>query len=146
MAWELVKEYMKSGRCEPNGLYSSRKEGLRYAPAVLDTALADCGMDAEERGERIDEFVRCGGRAALVAGDVQFYLSKRMFDVFGHRFADPRGTLRVGGKAVWKDPDGGAIHLVVVDEMDSPEMVRCHELGGGGMELEAPWHELRPTA
>ena len=139
--WQMIKEEIKPGKCEACGEYSSRKQGLQYAPEVLDSALYDVEVPADERDGLIGDFMQCGGKMAIVANGYQFYLSKRMFDVWGKRLADPHGTIRVNGLAKWTNPDGGRIILVVVDEIESPEMVRCHYHDGKG-EVEAPFAEL----
>ena len=139
--WQMIREEIKTGKCESCGEYSSRKQGLQYAHDVLDSALYDVEVTIDERDELIGNFMQCGGKMAVQVDGYQFYLSKRMFDVYGKRIADPHGTIRVNGLAKWKDPDGGRIILVVVDEIESPEMVRCHYFKGDG-EVEARFEEL----
>lgn len=139
--WQMIKEEIETGKCEVCGEYSSRKQGLQYAHDVLDSALCDVEVLIDNRDDLIWNFMQCGGKMAIVANGYQFYLSKRMFDVYGKRIADPHSTIRVNGLAKWKDPDGGKIILVVVDEIESPEMVRCHYHNGKG-EVEAIFSEL----
>lgn len=139
--WEMIREEIATGKCESCGEYSSRKQGLQYAHDVLDSALYDVEVTIDERDELIGNFMQCGGKMAIVANGYQFFLSKRMFDVYGKRIADPHSVIRVNGKAKWKDPDGGRVILVVVDEIVSPELVKCHYFNNDG-EVECPWHEL----
>lgn len=139
--WQMIKEEVATGKCECLGEYPSRKQGLAYARDVLDSALYDIGVEIDERDEIIGNIYQCGGKMAVQVDGYQFYLSKRMFDVYGKRIADPHSAIRVNGKAKWKDPDGGRVILVVVDEIVSPELVKCHYFKGDG-EVECPWDEL----
>lgn len=140
--WQMVKEEIATGRCWCCGEYSSRKEGIQYAPEVLDDHFDEMGItDPDLKDDKIGDFMQCGGKMAVEVDGFQFFLSKRMFDVYGKRIADPKGVIRVNGTAKWKDPDGGKVILVVVDEIASPEVVKCHYLNGKG-EVECPWEEL----
>jgi hypothetical protein len=140
--WQMIKEEISTGKCKWCGSYDSRKQGIAYAPEVLDCQFDDMGKtDPDLKDELIGDFMRCGGKMAVQVEGYQFYLSKRMFDVYGKRIADPHSTIRVNGKAKWKDPDGGRVILVVVDEIVSPELVKCHYFKGDG-EVECPWGEL----
>lgn len=139
--WQMIKEEIKTGKCEWCGSYDSRKQGLQYAPDVLEDHLEELKVDIDDKDDLTGDFMQCGGKMAVVAKGYQFYLSKRMFDVYGKRIADPHGTIRVNGLAKWKDPDGGRTILVVVDEIESPDMVRCHYHDGKG-EVEATFAEL----
>ena len=92
--WQMIKEEIKTGKCKPCGEYSSRKQGLQYAPDVLEGRLTDLKVDIDEKDDLIGDFMQCGGKMAVVANGYQFYLSKRMFDVWGKRVSDPDGTIR----------------------------------------------------
>ena len=140
MEWQMVHENLKTGKCKWHGSYPSRKMGLQYAPEVLDGNFDEIGVGIDEKDDLIGDFMQCGGKMAVVVGDVQFFLTKRMFDVCGKRVADPSGSVRIGGKAKWKDPDGGRVVEVIVDAIDSPEMVKCHTEDGSA--VECPWNEL----
>ena len=140
--WQMIKEEIETGKCECCGSYDSRKKGVAYAPEVLDCQFYDMEIiDPDLKDDKIGDFMQCGGKMAVQVDGYQFYLSKRMFDVYGKRHADPKGAIRVNGQAKWKDPDGGRVILVVVDEIVSPELVRCHYFNNDG-EVECPWHEL----
>lgn len=144
--WQMVKEEISTGKCECCGEYTSRKQGIAYAPEVLDCQFDDMGKtDPDLKDDKIGDFMQCGGKMAVQVDGYQFYLSKRMFDVYGKRIADPHGTLRVHGKAKWKDPDGGNTILVEIDDIVGPDMVKCHSADGGGTEVEAVWTELTPA-
>ncbi len=141
--WQMIKEEIETGKCECCGSYNSRKEGIQYAPEVLDDQFYDMEIiDPDLKDEKIGDFMQCGGKMAVVVDGFQFYLSKRMFDVFGKRLSDPHSVIRVNGKAKWKDPDGGKVILVVVDEIVSPDLVRCHSFNGDGTEVETTFDEL----
>ena len=138
----MVKEEIATGKSKWCGSYDSRKQGVQYVPEVLDCQFDDMGKtDPDLKDELIGDFMQSGGKMAVQVDGYQFYLSKRMFDVYGKRIADPKGAIRVNGQAKWKDPDGGRVILVVVDEIVSPELVKCHYIGNDG-EVECPWHEL----
>lgn len=140
--WQMIKEEIKTGKCECCGEYTSRKQGIAYAPEVLDCQFDEMEIgDPDLKDDLIGNFMQCGGKMAVRVDGCQFYLSKRMFDVYGKRIADPHSAIRVNGKAKWKDPDGGRVILVVVDEIVSPELVKCHYFEGDG-EVECPWDEL----
>ena len=140
--WEMIKEEIATGKCKSCGEYISRKQGIAYAPEVLDCQFYDMEIiDPDRKDDLIGDFMRCDGKMAVQVDGYQFYLSKRMFDVYGKRIADPKGAIRVNGQAKWKDPDGGRVILVVVDEIVSPELVKCHYIGNDG-EVECPWREL----
>lgn len=141
MSWQMVQEEIKTGKTQCCGEYTSRKQGLQYAPDVLNCNFNELGVENDEKDDLIGDFMQCGGKMAVVTNGYQFYLSKRMYDVYGKRVAEPSGTIRVNGLAKWKDPDGGRVILVVVDEIVSPELVRCHYRNGKG-EVECPWEEL----
>ena len=116
--------------------------GVQYAPEVLDCQFYDMEIiDPDRKDDLIGDFMQCDGKMAVVVDGFQFYLTKRMFDVYGKRIADPHSTIRVNGRAKWKDPYGGRVVLVVVDEITSPEMVYCHYADNSG-EVECPWTEL----
>ena len=140
--WQMIKEEVETGKCECLGEYQSRKQGLAYARDVLDSALYDVEVEIDERDEIIGNFYQCGGKMAVQVNGYQFYLSKRMFDVYGKRIADPHSVIRVNGKAKWKDPDGGQVILVWVDEIVSPDLVKCSYGYDGHCEVECPWTEL----
>lgn len=140
--WQMIKEEIATGKCECCGEYTSRKQGIAYAPEVLDCQFDEMEIgDPDLKDDLIGNFMQCGGKMAVQVDGCQFYLSKRMFDVYGKRIADPHSAIRVNGKAKWKDPDGGRVILVVVDEIVSPELVKCHYFEGDG-EVECPWDEL----
>ena len=141
--WQMIQEEIKTGKTKWCGSYDSRKQGLQYAPDVLDAHLDELKVDIDEKDELIGDFMQCGGKMAIVANGYQFYLTKRMFDVYGKRIADPHSVIHVNGLAKWKDPDGGRVILVMVDEIVSPELVKCHYFNGNvNGEVECPWTEL----
>lgn len=142
--WQMIKEEISTGKCEWCGSYDSRKQGMIYASEVLYWQLDEIGKtDPDLKDDKIGDFRQCGGKMAVQVDGYQFYLSKRMFDVYGKRIADPHSVIRVNGLAKWKDPDGGRVILVVVDEIVSPELVKCHYFNKNVEgEVECPWHEL----
>ena len=142
--WQMVKEEIATGKAECCGSYNSRKQGVQYAPEVLDCQFYDMEIiDPDRKDELIGDFMQCDGKMAIVVDGYQFYLTKRMFDVYGKRIADPHSVIHVNGLAKWKDPDGGRDILVMVDEIVSPELVKCHYFNGNVKgEVECPWTEL----
>ena len=146
--WQMIKEEIATGKRKICGTYISRKKGGFNAPRVLSCEFYAMGIidpyrmdDLKRKDDLIGDFLSCEGKMAIVVDGYQFYLSKRMFDVNGKRFTDPHSVIRVNGLAKWKDPDGGRVILVVVDEIVSPELVKCHYFKGDG-EVECPWGEL----
>ena len=139
--WQMVKENLKTGQMYTCGTYSSRKQGLHYAPEVLDCNFHELEMDIDEKDDKIGDFMQCGGKLAIVVGDWQFFLTKRMFDCYGHKVAEPSGSIRIGGRAKWKDPDGGAVYEVEIKGISSPELVKMETVDGSF--IEAPYTELK---
>ena len=144
--WQLVKENLETGKIKGCGSYSSVKQALSYAPEVLDWALEDAGADIDERDELIGDFMQCGGKMAIVHNGYQIYLTKHCLDVYGKLVKEPSWCIRINGKAIWKDPEGGGKHLVRISRIEGTECVSCIELSDSGEELgevECPLHELK---
>lgn len=144
--WQLVKENLETGKRRGCGEYTSVKQALSYAPEVLDWALEDAGADIDERDELIGDFMQCGGKLAIVCNGYQIYLTKKCLDCCGKPVREPSGCIRINGKAVWTDPDGGGKYLVKVNRIDCPELVTCSRLYEDGTDcgdLECPWNELK---
>ena len=142
--WQLVKENLETGKRNWCGSYPSVKKALAYAPEVLDWALDEVGADIDEKDELIGNFMQCGGKLAIVCNGYQIYLTKQCLDVYGNPVREPSGCIRINGKALWKDPDGGGKYLVKVNRIDCPELVSCSKLSDEGCgDLECPWNELK---
>ena len=123
--WEIVRENLKSGQMESCGTYTSLKQGLQYAPEILDCHFSEQGIGIDEKDEKIGEFMQCGGRLAVVAGDWQYFLTKQMFDVYEKKIAEPSGCIRIGGKAKWKQPfANGTTQEVDVVRIFAPNDIR----------------------
>lgn len=139
--WQMAKENLKTGEMELCGTYSSLKQGLQYAPEVLDVNFDEIKVDTDTKDEKIGDLMQCGGKLAVVVKGYQFFLSKKMFDVYGETVASPSGSIRIGGKAKWKNPKGGVVYEVMVKDIVSPSLVKMET--EDGMFIEVPFSELK---
>ena len=139
--WQMIKENLdtKVKRC--CGSYSSFKQGLQYAPEVLDDNLTDLKVGIDEKDDAIGDFMQMGGKVAVSRNGFQFYLSKRCKDVYGNTIAEPSGCVRIGGKVVWKK--GRDIRLAIVKDIVSPDAVTVETLDGDAEVAIVSYTELK---
>lgn len=126
--WQMVKENLETKVRHVCGTYSSVKQGLQYAPEVLDDNLTEMKVDIDEKDDKIGDFMQAGGKLAIVCDGYQFYLTKKIRDCYGNIVADPSGCIRIGGKVVWKK--GKDIRIAIVKDIVSPDAVTVETLDG----------------
>lgn len=126
--WQMVKENLETKVRHVCGTYSSVKQGLHYAPDVLDDNLTEMKVDIDEKDDKIGDFMQAGGKLAIVCDGFQFYLTKKIRDGYGNIVAEPSGCIRIGGKVVWKK--GKDIRIAIVKDIVSPDAVTVETLDG----------------
>ena len=126
--WQMVKENLETKVRHVCGTYSSVKQGLQYAPEILDYQLDELKVGIDEKDDIIGDFMQMGGKVAVSGGGHQFYLTKKISDCYGNIVADPSGCIRIGGKVVWKK--GKDIRIAIVKDIVSPESVTVETLDG----------------
>lgn len=139
--WQMIKENLdtKVKRC--CGTYTSFKQGLQYAPEVIDDNLIEMGVDPDERDNEIGDFMQMGGKVAIAHNGFQFYLTKQINDCYGHTVRDPSGCIRIGGKVVWKR--GRDIRIAFVLSVVNPDEILIETLDEEHQTLYVPHTELK---
>ena len=142
--WQMIKENLKTKVKHCCGTYTSLKQGLQYAPEVLDDNFDELDVGIDEKDDLIGDFMQAGGKMAVVCKGFQFYLTKRIKDGYGNQIAEPSGCIRIGGKAVWRRGDD--IRIVEVTGIDSPQRIEVVSLDGYAVGGAVPVTELKYTA
>ena len=138
--WQMIKENLETKAKRTCGTYTSFKQGLQYAPEVLDGNLEELNAGIDERDEMIGDFMQMGGKVAIVFRGYQFYLTKRIRDDYGNTIANPSGCIRIGGKAEWRN--GKDIRIVVVEAI-AIDKVSVVSLDSDRLEATVPWNSLK---
>lgn len=139
--WNLMIHNLSNKSWKTEKEYPSFQDALQDAPKAIDLALSRLGLeDEEERKELIEEFVENRGGLAIVANGHEVAILTDMNTANGEKTSAPYGTIHTGCKAKWTDPDGGEIYEVWVDEIISPELIRCHK--DDSTEVEVLFGEL----
>ena len=139
--WQMVRENLDTKVKKVCGTYSSAKQGLNYAPEVLDTYFDEMKVGIDDKDDKIGDFMQACGKLAVVCNGWQFYLSKKIHDPYGTTVAEPSGCIRIGGKVAWKN--GKDIRLAIVKDIVSPDAVTVETLDGEAEVAIVSYTELK---
>ena len=139
--WQMIKENLDTKAKHCCGTYSSFKQGLQYAPEVLDDNLIELEVDTDERDNEIGDFMQMGGKVAIAHNGYQFYLTKKIKDPYGNIVANPSGCIRIGGKVQWKK--GRDVRIATVLSIVSPNEILVETLDDAHIVQYVPYTELK---
>ena len=139
--WQMIKENLETGKKRCCGTYTSFRQGLQYAPEVLDCNLYELEVETDEKDDIIGDFMQMGGKVAVVCEGYQFYLTRKIMNDYGKVLEEPSRCIRIGGKVKWKK--GKNIRMAKVTEISSPDDVTIECLDGEKGVAVVPWDELK---